>query len=344
MTLDGILYLGSREVRIALAELDAVAATRDVLLRHARGEAVASSETCLTWSPTSDGAARSLGMPGLLLSPHPVAGTKIINASIANIHAGIPRASGLTLLFDFHTARPVCILEAALISAIRTAAVTVLAAELLHHRPIRKVALIGAGTQAHTHLELFLSCLPALQEIRIFDREQRRATALSERHASACRAHEVTLSVVGDARGAIEGSELLVTVTTTTEGYIPLDWLTPGTTFVNVSLDDPLPEVVLEADTLVIDDWELISSDRRRLLGRLFHSGLVCGPGTRPDEGVRRVDATLGDLLLGRHHGRADPDELVLVNPFGMAIEDLALAHRVYEIAHSGGLGSWLPM
>jgi ornithine cyclodeaminase/alanine dehydrogenase-like protein (mu-crystallin family) len=351
---DRILYLKTDDVRLACAGLDPLAAIRDVLIRHATGEAILPSETYMAWSPDDiskppGGATagnlettRSLGMPGLVLRPRPIVGTKIINASIANVRVGLPRASGLTLLFDFYTARPVCILEAATISALRTASVTIVAAELLHEQPIVTAALIGAGTQASAHLELFLSSFPQLSEVRVFDHHPSRASALHESHAAGSRASDVTLVVAESARAAIEGAELVVTVTTTTEGYIPFDWLSPGTTLVNVSLDDPLPDVVFRAGTLVIDDWQLISSDTRRLLGRLYHEGLVCGPDVVAGDGIRKVDATLGDLLLGRHPGRRDPGEVVLVNPFGMAIEDLALGHLVYEFAASTGLGMWL--
>jgi len=204
-------------------------------------------------------------------------------------------------------------------------------------------ALIGAGTQARSHLELFLSYLPELADVRIFDSDHGRADALCESYAAMSRASDVTLAIVPSARDAIEGAELVVTATTTTEGYIPFYWLSPGTTLVNVSLDDPLPDVVLNVDTLVIDDWQMISSDTRRLLGRLYREGLVCGPESAADESPRKVDATLGDLLLGVHPGRRNPNETVLVNPFGLAIEDLALAHRVYEFATSAKLGMWLP-
>jgi ornithine cyclodeaminase/alanine dehydrogenase-like protein (mu-crystallin family) len=354
--LDSILYLTSAEVRAACADLDPVAVTRDALACHATGATVLPNETYLSWFPdngsppsgdlnpaASATTARSLGMSGMVMGSSPVVGTKIINSNPANPTTGIPRASGLTVLFDPETARPVCIMEAAHISALRTASATVLAAELLQARPITTAALIGAGAQANAHLGLFLSHLSGLERVRIFDQDLERANTLREKHETHAEDGGTSLEIVASAREAIADAELIATVTTTTTGYIPFDWLSEGATLVSISLDDPLPDVVATADIVVVDDWKLIAEDSRRLLGRLYRQGLVCGPEQGPNGEGRRVDATIGDLILGRHPGRRDPDEIAYVNPFGLAIEDLALAQLVYEHANSAGHGRQLP-
>ncbi len=348
MTQDGLLYITSEEIRDACAEIDPVDVVRGALADHASGNTTLPDESYLSWTPQNGSGgeaptARSLGMPGLVGRSRPVVGTKVINANPANPKLGIPRASGLTLLFDYETARPICILEAAHISALRTASVSVLAAELLQVGPLRTMGLIGAGTQADAHLGLILARLSELERVGIFDRDQRRAEGLRERHKTLARERGVALEIVASAQEAIVEAQLVVTVTTTTTGYIPFEWLRPGSTLVSVSLDDPLPDVVAEADLVVVDDWELIRSDSRRLLGRLYRQGLVCGPEEDPGPGCRRVDTTIGDLARGEDSGRRSPDEIVLVNPFGLAIEDLALAQIVYETALAKGFGRRLP-
>lgn len=353
---DGLLYITSREIREACAELDSVEVVRRALADHASGNTTLPDESYLSWSPgnrsspgngfVGDAAAstaRSLGMPGLVGRSRPVVGTKVINANPANPKAGIPRASGLTVLFDHETARPVCILEAAHISALRTASATVLAADLLRTGPLARTALIGAGAQADAHLGLILSRLPGLEHVTLFDTDPERANELHDRHGELAGERGIRLEIAASARSAIDGSQLVVTLTTTTTGYIPFEWLSPGTTLVTVSLDDPLPDVVAKADIVVVDDWQLIRSDDRRLLGRLYRQGLVCGPEESPGPGCRKVDTTIGDLALGRGRGRRFAEEIALVNPFGLAIEDLALAQIVYETALANGLGQRLP-
>lgn len=271
-------------------------------------------------------------MPGLVDG---CAGVKIINANPANPRRGLPRASGLTILFDPGSGRPVCILEAARISCLRTAAVTAIAADLLAAHPVERLALLGAGALARCHLQLLPPRLPQLREIRLHDLDAKRSARLAAETADA------RIVVCASAEQAIRGAELVVPVTTTDSGYIRHDWLRPGALLVNISLDDPLPEVVLRADKLFVDDWTLVAADQHRLLGRMHRDGRIRGP-HQPANGARPVDGELGALLAGRCQGRSRPDETILVNPFGLAIEDLALAERVYRHARRRGLGSAL--
>lgn len=133
-------------------------------------------------------------------------------------------------------------------------------------------------------------------------------------------------------------------VTTTTEGYIPYEWLSPGCLLVHVSLDDAMPDVALEANLVVVDDWKLVRGDHRRLLGRLHRAGLIHGPGeeprtARPEAAAWMPSSASCSRAPSSFRG---PDDVVLVNPFGLAIEDLAIAGRVYDVARQRDLGTML--
>lgn len=330
---DSILYLSGREVARVLETIDIVEAVAAALAAHARGQTVLPTEAYLAWSHAGE-TLRSLSMPGMVDGR---AGVKIINANPANPGRGLPRASALTLLFDTETGRPLCIMEAARISCLRTAAVTALAADLLGAPPIERLAILGAGALARCHLELLPSRLPDLLEIRLHDLDPERAAALAAGVAAAV--------VCDSAEQAIRGAQLVVPLTTASSGYIRHDWLEPGALLVNVSLDDPLPEVVLRADKLFVDDWPLIAADERRLLGRLHRAGQIHGPDAHDaltTTGSRPIDGELGELLIGTREGRSRPDEIIIVNPFGLAIEDLAVADRVYRQVSRLGLGTAL--
>ncbi|RDI73920.1 putative ornithine cyclodeaminase mu-crystallin-like [Gaiella occulta] len=333
MAADSILYLSGREVARALETIDIVEAVAAALAAHARGQSVLPAEAYLAWSHAGE-TLRSLSMPGMVDGR---AGVKIINANPANPGRGLPRASGLTLLFDNETGRPLCIMEAARISCLRTAAVTALAADLLGAAPIERLAILGAGALARCHLELLPNRLPDLREIRLHDLDRARAAALAAAAATAL--------VCDSAEQAIRGAQLVVPLTTATSGYIHYDWLDPGALLVNVSLDDPLPEVVLRAGKLFVDDWPLVAADERRLLGRPHRAGQIRGPDARDAAtatGSRLIDGELGELLIGTRQGRSRPDEVIVVNPFGLAIEDVAVADRVYREARRLGLGTAL--
>lgn len=171
-----------------------------------------------------------------------------------------------------------------------------------------------------------------------------------DRRDDLCRALEedgVVCRPAGSARDAVHEAGVVVTTTTTTEPYLHHGWFSPGVLIAHVSLDDVLSEMVRLADLVIVDDWPLVRDDSRRLLGRMYRGGELigldgghCG---EPVTGARRVDATLGDVVVGRHPGRTSPEQTVLSNPFGMGILDVAMAAEVLRVARAAGRGVALP-
>lgn len=341
-----ILYLCRRDVEATCATIDPVDAVRAAFRFHAHGQTQLPDEAYLPWENSLGHHLRSLNMPAYVGGDVNAAGTKIINSNPANPEAGLPRASGITMLFDVKTARVRCILEGAYLSALRTASVTALCATLLEATPIECVAVVGAGALAAAHLDLLPRYLRSLRCIRLHDLDIERAIGLKQRLDARLAPVGVELTVTSSAEEAIRGAQLVVPVTTVCgEGYIPFSWLSRGTILVNVSLDDVLPEVVLGADVVIVDDWHLVKTDSRRLLGRMYRQGLLCGPSDdrpHPECHPRRIDAEIGDIVIGVQPGRTQPEQIILVNPFGLAIEDIALAAKVVEQAIGMEAGVWL--
>ncbi|MDD7939956.1 ornithine cyclodeaminase [Actinomycetospora lutea] len=318
------------DVLAASAAVDPVASVQATLLAHARGATTLPDEAYLPWHTPSSGVfARSLALPGAVWGDRPAVGLKVINSSLDNPSRGMPRAQGWTFLFDPDTARPVAMLEAAWISATRTAAYTVLSARLLAAPGLDRIAVLGCGALAESHLDLLGAEYPDASVV-VHDLDPARARAFAALRRA---------DVADDPRAAVEGAGLVVCTTTTTTGYIALDWLAPGALVAHVSLDDVLPEVVAGADLVVIDDWDLIAADDRRLLGRMLREGTLAAPGESKD-GARTVDATLADVVAGTHPGRARDTDVVLSNPFGMGVLDVALAADVHDAALARDLGT----
>ncbi|GAA3465220.1 ornithine cyclodeaminase family protein [Saccharothrix longispora] len=350
-TMNEFRYLTRDDVVRALSEVDAVAVVAEALRLHTERRVMLPEEAYLPWRSPGGAANRCLAMPGAVEFDDGFAvGLKTINASLGNVDRGLPRSQGFTLLLDPETARPRALMEAAHISALRTAAVTAVAARSLGRPGASTMGLIGCGTLAMTHLELLADTVPALAEVKVFDIDPARAERFRE-EASA-RRPRLTVSVAASARDCVVGSDLVVPVTTVTEGYIPREWLSPGALVSNVSLDDLLPDAVRHCDLLVIDDWDLVSGDNRRLLGRMYRAGELLPPsgivegdgGGLPSASVRKVDATLGEVVSGDHPGRGADTDVVVCNAFGMAILDVAVAHRVAEAAERADLGQVLSL
>ncbi len=337
----GLLYLTEADVELACREVDPLACVAEALAAHAAGEVELPDEAVLRWEPSGGGAARTLNMPGRIAGAVPVVGTKIINASVGNPASGLPRASGLTLLFNPVTARPEAILQAASISALRTAAVSTLAARHLQPDVPQVLGVIGAGPIARAHILLMMEHL-AIARVLVCDQVGDRAQALVRGIRDAFPG-PVEVEDLADPKAVVQEADIVVTATTTTTAYIGYDWLKPGAVVVNVSLDDLEEEAYLRADRLYVDDWNLVVADTQRLLGRLARAGKVAAPGPAGNGApARPVDGTLGQLVTGTCPGRDDDGQIIVVNPFGMAICDLAIASRVHEVALLRGYGTRL--
>ncbi|MFG3256594.1 ornithine cyclodeaminase [Streptomyces sp. NPDC048172] len=344
-----LIYLSREDVRRAFADVDVISVVRDTVMRHAEGRTLLPEEAYLGWTAPDGSAARSLAMPGGIdTGAGQQLGLKVINASLGNPARGLARAQGLLLLFDEELAWPRVMMEAARISAFRTAAVTAVAALELAPVPPRRLAVLGCGTLARTHVQL-LSEVLALESITFHDIEPERSRALAETVAGDPDFAGCAVQAAPDAQTCVKDADLVVPVTVTTRGYLRPEWFAPGTVIVHVSLDDALPEVVEAAGLVVVDDWGLVSHDHRRLLGRMYREGRLRGPDGRYAEGAeqrpgaRKVDGTLGEVLLGTGPGRPADTDLVLCNPFGMSVLDVALGSAVADSAERQQLGLRVP-
>ncbi|MFD8559671.1 hypothetical protein ACFV1N_20520 [Streptosporangium canum] len=341
LTEDALLYLGSAQVAALCRQIDPLQVVTDAFAAVQNGQAGVTAEAALRWSAADGSAARSLILPAWHDDTY---GCKIINACIGNIDRGLPRAHGLMVLYDSLTAAPVCIMEGAHISALRTAAVSVAAIGAvrgfagLHH-----LALLGCGRQSRTHLHLLAERCPNLTQVSLYDSDPDRGARLVEYARRLLPGSAITLAP--DAEAAVSAAQVTIAATTTTTPYVPAQWLPAGATFVNVSLDDATQELLLECDHLFVDDWSLVAGDEHRLLGRLARARHVVGPHDAPLPGARQVNAELATVLSGAYSRPITATDRVVVNPFGMGVHDVALAVRIYAAArdHNDDAGTWLP-
>jgi ornithine cyclodeaminase len=314
------------DVRACLSGIDPVAAIEDALRMHSAGATDLPSEAYMRWENSQGSYCRSLGMPGALGSGADlVIGMKVINAAVSNPQAGIPRAGGFTTLFENETGRPRLLAEGALISALRTAAYTM--ASLRHVGPLdfESVAFIGCGNLALVHADLLRRYFPRVRHLDLYDVRAEPVAALRR----AWTAGGGTVAVHTTAERAAGAAPVLVTLTTSADPYIERSWLKSGTFVAHVSLDDLRADVFTGARAIYVDDRTLVVENPRRILGALLSA----------ETGRLRVTGTLGEVLSGMAEAIRPGDGIVISNPFGMSILDIALMGHVSEIAKKTGLG-----
>lgn len=338
MTSEEVLFLNRADVIEALAGVDSLACAERVLIEHAAGHSVLPEEGYLPWTNAEGAYSRSIAMQGGLTGERPVYGMKLINAAVSNPAQGMERAGGLSFLFDPETARPKMIAEAGYLSAIRTGSYTMLSLRHLGPESWDAVSLIGCGTQARAHVDLVAQVFPTVRDVHIFDLDETRAAAMAtwvqQEHPSMITTVEPT------AEAAVGAAPVVITLTTSSEPYIPAAWIRPGTFLAHVSLDDFTTEVFTEAQALYIDDLDLIRDNPRRIMGRLIADGIIADE--TPGATGRSIDATLGQVLLGERPAIRPSTGYVLSNPFGMSILDIGLIDEVHRAAFAADLGQRL--
>ncbi len=333
--------LNRAEVARCLEGIDVVAVAEEVLRRHADGLTVLPPEGYLSWRNDVNGDCRSLAMLGALsrdANRQPVYGLKVINAATSNAARGMERAGGVGMIFDPETARPVMLVEVGLISALRTAAYTVLSIRTLGPTDWTTLALIGTGTQAAVHLDLIAADAPTLARVHVYDLDRRRAEDFAQR--ARARHPKLNVLVADEPAAASVQAQVVVTATTSTVPYLGPEAFGPGTFVAHVSLDDLTAEALLAAEGLFVDDVELVQDNPRRILGRLMQDQRVLAPGRSGPADSRPLDGTLGDVLVGRSQAIRPKTGWVVSNPFGMAVLDVGLLDMVRAEAQRQDIGT----
>lgn len=330
----GLLYLSRADVSAAAGDssdvfVDAVA---DGFARHARGRTVQPLKPYLRWRADGHIADRIIAMPAYVGGDRPAAGIKWIGSKHDNPErAGIERASALIVLNDPETHYPVAVMEGALISAARTAAVTAVAARHLAPAAFATLACVGCGPIGRRHVFTLLEQFPSITAVWLHDLKEPAAVALTE--AVAARHPKVAVHIAADAESAVRAGDVVVTATVADRPWLPAAWLRPGSLLCNVSIMDAAKDVFLSADKVVVDDWEQCNRE-----GKVIHQLTTEGSFSK-----QRLHAELGQIVIGDRPGRERDDEVILLNPMGMAVIDVACAKAIYDRARQAKIGTWLP-
>lgn len=327
-----IRFLSRADVLDCLRDVDVIAVVKAALADHHAGRTLRPGEAYLAWENDEGAYSRSIGMPGALLPGH--FGMKIINASVSNPARGLERAGGLGLCFDAQTARVTTAMEAGLLSAARTAAVSAIAAEVTGYTAAESIGVIGCGTQARFHLSLFLHRWSSVRRVVLHDHKPEVADGLAEWCAE--RWPGIVVTTVDTPAAAMAHADIVVFLTTSSMGYVPRAWINQGSLLVNTSLGDLTDEVFLGCHSLYVDDVQLITENPRRPLGRLIAAGEVAPQyePTRPS-----ITTTLGEMIAGGRTAAPPESGYVVANPFGLGVLDVALYHEVAQRARHEDVG-----
>jgi alanine dehydrogenase len=323
-----ILFVDQREVAGFLPMSECIGVMEQTLQELARGETILPLRSIL-WLPERVGA---LGlMPAALLTRKSV-GVKVITFFHGNEGTPLDTHQGAVLLFEAEHGRLLAVIDATSITAIRTAAVSGVATKLLAREDARRLALVGSGVQARTHLEAML-LVRRFQQVRVASKDFARAREFAERES---RRHGVSVEPVASVRDALAGADVVCTVTSSREPLVAGDWIEPGAHVNAVGSSVPSAR---ELDTAAVAKSRFFV-DRRE--STLNEAGDFLIPKKEGAIGDDHIVGELGEILIGRIAGRRSAQEVTLFKSLGLAVEDVASARHIYEKARSSGKGRFL--
>jgi alanine dehydrogenase len=312
----------ARHVEEAVSSERAVEAVREAFLAYARGEWSMPPKVYVPAYPAGDFRA----MPALGAGH---ASLKWVTSFPGNPAKGLPTVTGVVLLSSAEDGRMVAALDAGAVTALRTGAAAVLAAETLG-RP-GSAAVIGAGVNGKAAARTFVA---RGQEVALWDVDEGRASAAAEEIGAA----------VASSREEALAADRLVTMTPGHEVLLDEGSLRPGQHVSLMGADGPGKAEIavgeLKRTRIFCDDWEKGVTDITPGRVRLFvDDWQQASHGGETAAGVKagfitRDDVTeLGKVLAGDAPGRQHEDDITLFDSTGLAIQDLAIALAAMESA-----------
>jgi ornithine cyclodeaminase/alanine dehydrogenase-like protein (mu-crystallin family) len=269
-------------------------------------------------------------MPGYLGGGRSALGIKLLGIFPGNPKLGKDAHQGVVLLLNPQTGEPRAVLDASAITAVRTAAVSALATDLLARPDAAALTVIGTGVQGVAHVRAIAQVRP-LTRVFLVGRDQARGKTVAVDLGTAL---GVPTKFVLDPEAALMDADIVVTATNAPEPVLRHEWLAPGTHINAIGSCVPsnreLDTATVAAARLFVDRRESAVAEAGDFLLAAAEVGL----------GEDHIAAELGEVLIGTKPGRTSPAQLTVFESLGLAVEDLAAAAYVCAAADRTGLGT----
>lgn len=255
------------------------------------------------------------------------AGIKWISGYPDNYKLGLPYFSGLTILNNPETGFPEAVMDGAWITAKRTGAATAVAAKYLARQDAEIIGILGLGVEGRTNLEALHEAFPKIRVARVYDTSETNQQRYIDEMT---RKTGLMIEPMKTPRAVVERSDIIVTAAPMSINANPViekDWLKEGV--FGCSLDFGSywkPGAMHSMNKFCADDAEQL----------LYYKSIGWFQDIPP------VYANLEQVILGQKPGRENDLEKIMSMNLGLAIEDIAVAIRLFELAKRKGVGQWL--
>jgi ornithine cyclodeaminase/alanine dehydrogenase-like protein (mu-crystallin family) len=271
-------------------------------------------------------------MPSYIAGERAAFGLKAICVLPGNLARGMDAHQGAVLLFSAETGELMAIMNASAITAIRTAAASGVATDLLARTDAAELAIIGSGVEARSHLA-------AMSEVRLIARCRvaSRHFENAQRFAEAVRPdYSFPVEPVESIADALAAADLVVTATSAREPIVQRKWISPGAHLNVVGACTPrareIDSETMACSSLFVDCRESTVNESGDYLLALSDGAI----------GPDHIRADIGEVLTGEKPGRTSAEEITLFKSLGIGIEDLAAAEYLYRKAGESKVGTWV--
>lgn len=251
-----------------------------------------------------------------------------------NVKSGLPTAPAQVLLIDAKTGLVSAVLDGTYVTQLRTGAASGAAFDALARKDAKVGALIGTGGQAATQLEAML-CARNLETVRIFDLDPERLNAFVERMRQELGSYGAELIAAASSDEAVEGADILVTMTPSLKSVFNADKVKPGCTVSCVGAYQPHMQ---EMDPKILPRASKIYFDSQSAV--LAESGDIIIPLNDGTISESAFTGELGDVLLGNLVGRENDEEIIVFETVGIGTQDLMAAKAIYDKAVAAKVGT----
>ena len=322
--LSEVIVLSREEVKSCLPMSDAIKAVTDAYKAFAEGQVEMPAVQHLDVAKyrgevdIKSGAAENFGLIG----------TKIASGYYDNPKFGLPPGFAVIILLDLKTSLPLAIMDGSYITAVRTGAAGAVAASVLARKEVKRVGVIGSGTQGRMQV-LALNELFPLEQVKVYNinkvNSEKYAVEMSERL-------DIEVQVVDTAENAVSEVNVVVTAVPSKKAMVMDEWIEDGMHINAFGADGPgkqeLDPKIMKRAKIVVD-----SLKQCRVIGEIQHA--------LAQDLIQETDihAEIGEILLGKKVGRETEDEITLFDSTGLAVQDIAAAYVVYQLAQKKGMG-----
>lgn len=315
-----MLLVTAAEIETLFPMDRAIAAARSAMRQVSSGDTLLPLRQFLA---IPDAPGKMAVMPGYIAHP-PRFGLKTVSKFTNAAHSHV----GTVQLYDATNGQLLAIIEGGTLTAIRTAAASALATDLLARPDSHHLAILGTGEQARRHIEAMAAVRP-ISQIRIWGRNARNAEAL----AATLRNADMPAIVAATVAEAVADADIICTTTAAATPILHGQHVRPGT---HVNLVGSAIPTTAEADTALVAMSQFYGDYRAATLAQAgeFRNAIASGLIT-----ADHLIGEIGELILGRIPCRQDDTAITLYKSLGVTAQDLTAADAILEAARAHGMG-----